>query len=74
MTPMSVPPQPYAQQPVPQVVVTHPPSNTMGIAGFITSLLGIVSCGVLSPIGLILSVIGLFKQPRASPSRAPSSG
>jgi type II secretory pathway pseudopilin PulG len=58
---MTVSPQPAAQ---PTVVVAHPPSNNLGLAGFITSLLGIVSCGVLAPIGLLLSLIGLFKQPR----------
>lgn len=39
-------------------------NNAIGLAGFITSIVGIVSCGVLSPIGLILSFIGLFKRPR----------
>ena len=39
-------------------------SNPIGLAGFITSLVGIVSCGVLCPIGLILSAIGLFKRPK----------
>jgi len=39
-------------------------SNGVGLAGFIVSLVGLVSCGVLSPIGLILSFIGLFRQPK----------
>ena len=49
---------------VTNVTVTQPPTNTLGLAGFITSILGLVSCGVLSPVGLVLSFIGLFKQPR----------
>jgi hypothetical protein len=39
-------------------------SNGLGLAGFITSLVGIVSCGILSPIGALLSFFGLFKSPR----------
>jgi hypothetical protein len=61
---MSVPPQPAAQPHVTNVVVHPQPSNNLGLAGFITSLLGILSCGVLAPIGLLLSLIGLTKQPR----------
>jgi hypothetical protein len=35
-------------------------SNTLGLAGFIVSLVGVVlTCGALCPIGLILSAIGL---------------
>lgn len=41
-----------------------PTSNALGLAGFITSIVGILSCGILSPIGMILSIIGLFKRPR----------
>jgi hypothetical protein len=36
----------------------------MGLAGFITSLVGIVSCGLICPIGAVLSFIGCFRQPR----------
>jgi len=40
-------------------------SNGLGLAGFIVSLLGLVgTCGLLSPIGLVLSLIGLGRQPR----------
>ncbi len=47
----------------------HPPrhsdSNGMGIAGFVCSLVGLVACaGVLCPIGLILSAIGMQREPR----------
>ena len=42
-----------------------PPSNGLGVAGFVLSLLGFLgTCGLLSPIGLILSLIALRKQPR----------
>lgn len=39
-------------------------SNGLGIAGFICALLGVCSGGVLSPIGLILSLVALKDQPR----------
>ena len=35
------------------------PSNTWGLAGLIVSLVGLLLCGILSPIGLILSIVGL---------------
>jgi len=38
--------------------------NGLGIAGFICSLIGIVSCGLLSPIGLVLSIVAMFREPR----------
>jgi hypothetical protein len=41
------------------------PSNGLGVAGFVTSLVGLVLClGVICPIGLLLSTIALFKRPR----------
>ncbi len=47
----------YAPQPQPQ--------NTWGLMGLIISVIGLVgSCGLLSPIGLLLSIIGMFKEPR----------
>lgn len=42
-----------------------PPSNGLGVAGFVLSLLGFLgTCGLLSPIGFILSLIALRKEPR----------
>ena len=42
-----------------------PPTNALGVAGFVVSLTGMVVCGgLISPIGLILSMIALTKQPR----------
>src|SRR5688572_12689736 len=48
----------YAMQPDPA------PSNGMGMAGFIVSLIGLLTCGLLAPIGLLLSLLGLLKRPR----------
>lgn len=42
-----------------------PPRNLLGVWGFVFSILGLLSFGVLSPIGLLLSFLGLFKRPRA---------
>lgn len=42
-----------------------PPSNALGIAGFVVSLTGLVVCvGLLCPIGLVMSLIALRKEPR----------
>ena len=41
-----------------------PPTNGFGVAGFTVGILGLFTFGLLSPIGLILSFIGLFKKPR----------
>ena len=52
------------------VVVEGSHSNSMGIAGFIIALLGLVFCWVpivdliLWFLGLIFSLVGLFKAPR----------
>ena len=40
------------------------PSNGLGTAGFVVSLVGIPTCGIISPIGLILSLVALRKQPK----------
>lgn len=60
--------QPNPPQPLPygqtNVYITPQPSNGLGVAGFITSLVGIPSCGLLSPIGLLLSFFALFRRPR----------
>jgi hypothetical protein len=41
-----------------------PPPNYMGTTGLVFSILGLVTCGALSPIGLLLSVIGLTGKRR----------
>lgn len=50
----------------PIAYTSQPPrrSNGLGIAGFIVSLVGIFTAGVLCPIGLLLSFIALFRAPR----------
>lgn len=40
------------------------PSNKVGLVGFIISLVSIIGCGVLSIVGVIVSLVGLFKKPR----------
>lgn len=49
-----------------QQAVYKPPvdSNGLGIAGFVISLVGLCSGGVLSPIGLIISLIAVGRPPR----------
>jgi len=49
----------FAQEPPPR-----PSGNGMGIAGFVISLVGLLTCGILCPLGLIFSLIGLGKQPK----------
>ena len=68
---MGFPENQYPQQQVPggqpvmqTLVVKQEPSNGIGMAGFICSLVGLFTCGVLFPIGLILSFVGLFFEPR----------
>jgi hypothetical protein len=39
-------------------------SNTLGLAGFICSLVGLFTGGLLSPVGLVISLVALGKQPR----------
>lgn len=53
---------PFSSAPTP----TPSPSGTngLGIAGLVTSILGILTCGVLSPISLLLSLFGLTKKPK----------
>ena len=64
---MSQPPQYGAPQTQTRYVVTPAqpePTNGLGLAGFITSLVGILTCGFISPIGLLISLFGLVKRPR----------
>ena len=54
------------QQPLPQpAAMQSAPSNGLGMAGFVVSLVGLVmTCGLLCPVGFILSLFGLRKEPR----------
>lgn len=55
-----------------QIIINHqvPSSNGLGTAGFVLALLGLILCWVpmvnfvLWILGLILSLIGIFKRPR----------
>lgn len=44
--------------------VNRDSSNGLGIAGFVISLVGLCSGGVLSPIGLIVSIIAVGREPK----------
>lgn len=46
------------------ITYTATPTNAWGVAGFVTSLVGILTCGILSPVGLMFSFFGLFRRPR----------
>ena len=46
------------------VRIPDPQRNGMGLAGFIISLVGFCTGGLLSPIGLVLSFIAMFRKPR----------
>lgn len=39
-------------------------TNRLGIAGFICSLVGLLTCGALSPVGLLISLAAIFRPPR----------
>lgn len=39
-------------------------TNGLGLAGFVISLLGICSGGALSPVGLLVSFVAIFRTPR----------
>ncbi|HVT81724.1 MAG TPA: type II secretion system protein GspG [Phycisphaerae bacterium] len=53
-----------SQQPVPYSSQAPRQSNGLGVAGFVVSLVGIFTAGVLCPIGLLLSFFALFRRPR----------
>jgi len=50
--------QPIYQPPPPK------PENAVGLTGFIVSLVGLFLCGIPSVIGLIISAVGLRKEPK----------
>lgn len=45
---------------------SRPSNNSLGVAGLIVSIAGFFTCGMLSPIGLLLSLVGLLKAPRGA--------
>lgn len=58
--------QPWPQQQAwPQQGYAPPPTNGTAVTGFVISIVAlVVSLGILSPIGLIVSLVGLGKAPR----------
>lgn len=51
----------------PQHTIVHvhnPPSNGLGTAAGICSILGMVSCGLLCPVGLVLGLCSVGKEPK----------
>lgn len=44
--------------------VEQPETNGLAIAGFVCSLLGLLTFGLLSPVGLVLSLGAMFRPPR----------
>lgn len=58
-------PNPGRNQSKPYPQSLQPPKeNGFGLAGFIVSIAGLVLCGIPSIIGVILSMIGLGKEPK----------
>ena len=51
-------------QPQQFVVVHVVPSNGLGVAGFVVSLISLFCCGLTSPVGLFLSLVALARPPR----------
>jgi hypothetical protein len=39
-------------------------SNSTGVSGFVVSLLSLVCCGLLAPVGIVLSLLGMRQEPR----------
>lgn len=46
------------------IVFQSPQTNGLGTAGFVCSLLGLLTCGFLSPLGFLFSLFALLKAPR----------
>ena len=55
---------PFEFQPEKKFPLEPQPTNGMGVAGFVTSIAGIATCGLLAIFGVILSGIGLRKEPK----------
>src|SRR5688572_491741 len=57
-------PQPGKPHPAALAPQTRLSDNGPGVAGLALSVLGVASWGVLAPLGLVVSLIGLRRQPR----------
>lgn len=40
------------------------PFNTLGLVGLVLSAMGLFTCGILSPLGLLFSTLGMGREPR----------
>lgn len=47
-----------------QTIIIESRSNGLGTAGFVVSLLGFLTCGLICPLGMLLSFFGVFSRPR----------
>jgi hypothetical protein len=56
----------HGKAPPGKPIYAEPPKeNMLGLIGFITSVVGLVfTCGIASPLGLLLSLFGLLSRPR----------
>ena len=41
-----------------------PPQNNLGLASFIISIVGLFAAGLLCPVGAVLGIVAMGKQPR----------
>ncbi len=57
---------PHTPYPREVIYIGPPLPNRLGKAGFWTSLLGLFTCGLLSPIGLLMSFLALSRKPRGA--------
>lgn len=49
----------------PRFAIQPAPANSLGTAGFVISLIGLVlSMGLLSPVGMVISFFAMFREPR----------
>jgi hypothetical protein len=58
-----MPPAPYPRE---VIYIGPPPVNRLGRTGLWTSLAGLATCGLLSPLGLLMSMMALRKGPRVA--------
>jgi len=55
---------PLPPPPPTTIIIQREPVNGVGSAGFTISLLGLFTCGLLSPLGLFVSLLGVWRRPR----------
>lgn len=53
-------------QPIHQTIVIENRSNGLGTAGFVISLVGFLTCGLICPLGMLISFFGMFSRPRGT--------